>query len=246
MSLPRFHLAPIDPTPGATLSLDGPEGRHAARVVRLRPGDAAIVFDGAGVLVTADVLTVRGDRVELRVQEAHTASGELPIRITIAPAVLKGEAMDALIRDATMLGAAAIAPVITSRTVVPARVATGGGAVERWQRIALASAKQCGRAVLPSITAARPLEAALREPAWTGASRVMLCEPELDVATTLPGIQPAALVVLSGPEGGWEPEELVRATALGWRPWRCSPLVLRAETAPIVALGILGWEARPR
>lgn len=54
------------------------------------------------------------------------------------------------------------------------------------------------------------------------------------------------VVVLSGPEGGWTPEEVARATSLGWRPWTCSPLTLRAETAPIVALGILGWTATAR
>jgi 16S rRNA (uracil1498-N3)-methyltransferase len=240
-------LAPIDPTPGATLSLDGREGRHAARVVRLRPGDRAVLFDGAGVVVTADVVEVRGERVGLRVHEAHTTSSELPLRITVVPAVLKGDAMDALVRDTTMLGATAIAPVITARTVVPGRASTADSVVERWRRVALASAKQCGRAVLPVITAARPLEAALRDPGWTAATRLMLCEPEVapEAACRADAAPMAgAVVVLSGPEGGWTPEEVGAAIELGWRPWTCSPLTFRAETAPVVALGILAWEAR--
>jgi 16S rRNA (uracil1498-N3)-methyltransferase len=243
MSLPRFHVAPLDPTPGSMLSLAGPEGRHAARVVRLRPGDRAVAFDGAGVVVTAEVLEVRGERLTLRVQEAHTTATAVPLRITVAPAVLKGDAMDALIRDATMLGATAIAPVVTARTIVPARASAEAGVVERWRRVALASAKQCGRNVLPVIAPARPLDTALAEPTWNDAARLVLCEPELEAATTLPAVGTGPVVVLSGPEGGWTPDEIARATARGWRPWRCSPLVLRAETAPIVALGILGWLA---
>jgi 16S rRNA (uracil1498-N3)-methyltransferase len=247
MSLPRFHHAPIDPAPGSTLILDGPEARHATRVLRLAAGDRAVAFDGAGVAVLTEVIGGRGERLELRVLEAHTASRELPIAITAAPAVLKGDAMDALIRDATMLGAIAIAPIVTTRTVVPSRASASATVVERWRRVALASAKQCGRSVLPAIAAARPLDAALRDPAWSGATRLMLCEPDVargDAAGRADlGTVRGRVVVLSGPEGGWTPEEVALAIDLGWRPWTCSPLTLRAETAPIVALGIVGWMA---
>ncbi len=245
MSLPRFHHVPIDPVPGSTVILDGPEARHATRVVRLRPGDRAVLFDGAGIEVAAEVTSLRGDRLELRVLEAHTGSRELPLRVTIAPAVLKGDAMDALVRDATMLGAVAIAPVTTARTVVPSRASGAASVVERWRRVALASAKQCGRSVLPAIVAARALDAALRDPAWATATRLMLCEPEVAPADAgAASLAPAGsdVVVLSGPEGGWTPEEVALAIACGWRPWMCSPLTLRAETAPIAALAILGWQ----
>ena len=245
MSLPRFHHAPIDPAPGSALILDGPEARHAMRVLRLAAGDRAVVFDGAGVAVLTEIVGGRGERLEMRVLEPHTASRELPIAITVAPAVLKGDAMDALIRDATMLGAIAIAPIVTARTVVPARASAASTVVERWRRVALASAKQCGRSVLPAVAAARPFDAVLRDAAWADATRLILCEPEVargdaDGAVDPPTLQ-GHVVVLSGPEGGWTPEEVALALDLGWQPWTCSPLTLRAETAPIVALGIMGW-----
>jgi 16S rRNA (uracil1498-N3)-methyltransferase len=132
--------------------------------------------------------------------------------------------------------------VTTTRTVVPARASTAGTVVDRWRRIALASAKQCGRSVLPAITGARPLDVALRDPAWAGAARLILCEPATGVPSDAPAFDAGVdVAVLSGPEGGWTPEEVAAAIALGWRPWTCSPLTLRAETAPIVALGIVGW-----
>jgi 16S rRNA (uracil1498-N3)-methyltransferase len=245
MSLPRFHCSPIDPRPGATAVLTDGEARHARQILRMRAGDRAELFDGAGIEVVAEVVGPDGQTLLLRVLEARTASVELPIRIVIAPAVLKGEAMDALVRDVTMLGALAIVPVITARTVVPARAGHAASVVERWGRIALASAKQCGRSILPAIEAARSLDDALHDSAWTHATRLILCEPAaaVDGAAASPGIGDD-VVVLSGPEGGWTPEELAAAIDLGWRPWTCSPLTMRAETAPVAALAILGWMRR--
>jgi len=245
MSLPRFHCTPLDPRPGTTAILTDAEARHARQILRLRPGDRAELFDGAGIEVIAEVVGPQGQTLVLRVLEARTAATELPIRIVIAPAVLKGDAMDALVRDVAMLGAHAIAPVITARTVLPARAGHAAGVVERWGRIALASAKQCGRSVLPAIEPARPLADVLADPAWGHATRLILCEPAAGApgATASPGMGDD-VVVLSGPEGGWAPEELDAALAHGWRPWTCSPMTMRAETAPVVAMGIIGWARR--
>jgi 16S rRNA (uracil1498-N3)-methyltransferase len=245
MSLPRFHLTPIDPTPGTSAVLTDAEARHARQILRMRPGDRAELFDGAGIEVIAEVIGPDGQNLVFRVLEARTAAAELPIRVVIAAAVLKGDAMDALVRDVSMLGAHAIAPVVTGRTVIPARAGQAVGVVDRWRRIALASAKQCGRSILPLIEPARPLAEALGDPAWRHATRLILCEPRAEAggATAAPGVSDD-VVVLSGPEGGWAPEELDAAIAHGWRPWTCSPLTMRAETAPVAALAILGWMRR--
>jgi 16S rRNA (uracil1498-N3)-methyltransferase len=245
MSLPRFHCVPLDPQPGTTAVLTDAEARHARQILRLRPGDRAELFDGAGREAIAEVVGPEAQTLVLRVLEARTASLELAIRVVVAPAVLKGDAMDALVRDVSMLGAYAVAPVVTARTVVPARAGHAANVVERWNRIALASAKQCRRSVLPLIEPARPLADALGEPAWRHATRLILCEPAAAVAgaTASPGISDD-VVVLSGPEGGWAPDEVEAAIAHGWRPWTCSPLTMRAETAPVAALAILGWMRR--
>jgi 16S rRNA (uracil1498-N3)-methyltransferase len=245
MSLPRSHCLPIDPTPGTSAVLTDAEARHARQILRMRPGDRAELFDGAGIEVIAEVIGPDGQNLVFRVLEARTAAAELPIRVVIAAAVLKGDAMDALVRDVSMLGAHAIAPVVTGRTVIPARAGQAVGVVDRWRRIALASAKQCGRSILPLIEPGRPLAEALGDPAWRHATRLILCEPRAEAggATAAPGVSDD-VVVLSGPEGGWAPEELDAAIAHGWRPWTCSPLTMRAETAPVAALAILGWMRR--
>ena len=245
MSLPRFHCTPLDPQPGATAVLTDAEARHARQILRLRQGDRTELFDGAGIEVIAEVVGPHGQTLIMRVLEARTAAMELPIRVVVAAAVLKGDAMDALVRDVSMLGAHAIEPVVTARTVIPARAGSAAGVVERWGRIALASAKQCGRSVLPLIEPARPLAEALVDPSWQHATRLILCEPDTGAAgaTASPGISDD-VVLLSGPEGGWAPEELASAIAHGWRPWTCSPMTMRAETAPVAALAIVGWLRR--
>ena len=168
-------------------------------------------------------------------------------------AVLKGDGMDAVVRDATMMGVTAIRPVLTARTVVTTKALgrDGASAVARWRRVAIASAKQCGRARIPAIEPPRALSAVLREEAGDGEPfRLMLVEPSAapaGAADALP--QPASrgrdsipsprASVLVGPEGGWTPAEVDEAVAAGWTPWSLGGLTLRADAAALVALGAL-------
>jgi len=134
-----------------------------------------------------------------------------------------------------------VQPVVSDRTVVPARALAGRSGPARWERVAIASAKQCGRAIVPEIASAVPLRdwlpgvegcrCLLVEPAAVGAHRVS--EP--------PGDAPATATLLVGPEGGWSPEEAALAAAAGWTLWSLGGLTLRAESAPLAALSILRW-----
>jgi RsmE family RNA methyltransferase len=122
MSLPRFHCTPIDPTAGSTAVLVDAEARHARQILRMRAGDRAELFDGAGIEVIAEVVGEKGQTLVLRVLEPRTAALELPIRVVIAAAVLKSDAMEALVRDVS--GKLLANPVIESfRIEAPAPVA---------------------------------------------------------------------------------------------------------------------------
>src|SRR5690348_6517036 len=151
--LPRFFSEAIDaPAGAARLSED--EARHLAQVLRLRAGDDIHVFDGAGREYLARVERIHRDGVDLRLIGPRPAAAEPRVALTLAQAVLKGDKMDEVVRDATMMGAAAIEPLVTEHTLAHVKP---GRAPERWRRIAIASAKQCGRAVLPSIGPGRTL-----------------------------------------------------------------------------------------
>jgi 16S rRNA (uracil1498-N3)-methyltransferase len=241
---PRFY----DPTLGPNLRelrLDGDEGRHLARVLRLGPGAHVRVFDGRGGEVRAEIVTVEKSGALVRILEPVAASPEPVVDVTIVQAVLKGDGMDAVVRDATMMGVTVIRPVLTARTVVTTKALgrDGASAVARWRRVAIASAKQCGRARIPAIEPPHALSAVLREEAGDGEPvRLMLVEPaaaRAGCADALPLMAPASASLLVGPEGGWTPAEIDEAVAAGWTPWSLGGLTLRADAAALVALGAL-------
>jgi 16S rRNA (uracil1498-N3)-methyltransferase len=149
--LPRF-LAAIDPVLG-TARLSEEEARHLSQVLRLRAGDEVAVFDGAGREFRARVEQIARDGASVRLIDEQAPAPEPLVRVTLAQAALKGEKMDDVVRDATMMGVAAIEPLVTEHTAAHLKA---GRAPERWRRIAIASAKQCRRAVVPAIGEGMP------------------------------------------------------------------------------------------
>ena len=240
MLLPRF-FAP-DLSPATVIALSAEESGHLARVLRLGVGARVLVFDGRGHQHEASVATIDKSTVVVNVLDPVPAAPEARVPIVLAQAVLKGDKMDAAIRDATMMGVTAIRPVITQRTVVPRSAADQPGVQTRWHRIAVASAKQCGRAVVPRIEPPAPLEVLLED--TSSDCRLVLVEPAVQdaaSATTLDGAVPESALVLIGPEGGWTEEEIARVRQTGFRPLSLGARTLRAESAPLAALSVLTW-----
>src|SRR6187399_2295872 len=132
--LPRF-LAAIDSASG-TAHLADDEARHLSQVLRLGAGDEVAVFDGAGREFRARVERVTRDGALVRLIEEQAAAPEPRVRLTLAQAALKGEKMDDVVRDATMMGVASIEPLVTEHTAAHLKE---GRAPERWRRIAVAS-----------------------------------------------------------------------------------------------------------
>ena len=129
-------------------------------------GDTVSVFDGRGNEFVARV--VRADRRDARVQIVSrmdvAAAAEPGVALTLVQAVLKGEKMDDIVRDAVMLGVTAIQPLVTTRAETTVAALARGARPDRWRRVALASVKQSGRAVLPDIRQPLTLETFLGEP----------------------------------------------------------------------------------
>jgi 16S rRNA (uracil1498-N3)-methyltransferase len=153
--------------------------------------------------------------------------------------VLKGDKMDQVVRDAVMVGAAAIQPIVTARTEVGLAAVARSGRRERWERIAISSAKQCGRALVPPVF--EPLDAAavLQTGAANGLT-LLFAEPSAGNATPLTSLEatpPARGTIVVGPEGGWTPEELRRAK--GCRFVRLGHRTIRADTMGILAMAAL-------
>jgi 16S rRNA (uracil1498-N3)-methyltransferase len=236
--LPRF-LGAID-LASSTARLSEDESRHLSQVLRLRAGDEVAVFDGAGREFRARVERLSRDAVALALIEESVPAPEPAVRVTLAQAAIKGEKMDDVVRDATMMGVSAIEPLVTAHTVAHLRP---GAAPDRWRRIAIASAKQCGRAVVPSIGAGVTFADWLSRDG--SELKFLLTEPSAGVADPAKREQPPFLEapgsasLLVGPEGGWSAEELDAAVAAGYRPLTLGRRTLRADAVPIVAISVL-------
>ena len=196
MSLPRFHH-------DADRSDAGLDARSSTAPRRAtldaRPAAARPAIARVRVRRRRRRPCDRGRRRPRRAASSCVCSSRTPpaascrSRSRVAPAVLKGDAMDAARSATRRCSARSPSPRSSRRArVVPARARRRRAVVERWRRVALASAKQCGRSVLPAIAPARPLDAALRDPAWADATRLILCEPSR-AASAEPAVDPPAM-----------------------------------------------------
>lgn len=236
---PRFHVPAV--TAGAErVEVPEDEAEHLVRVLRLGVGDEVDVFDGQGKLWRAEVVHAGKKSAAVRPLQALQPARELDLHVTLVASVLKGDKMDDVVRDAVMLGVAAIHPVVSDRSETSLAALARGNRIARWERIAVASAKQCGRAVVPPVHAATPLDWCWSEPA--DAVRVVCVEPSAAMTETV-SVQAVKKVhdvqLIVGPEGGWSVPEVAAAHESGAILMSLGSRTLRADAVPIVALTAL-------
>ena len=211
-------------------------------MLRLSGGDRVRVFNGRGAEFEAVVDTADREGVRLTIGSPCTPAPEPRVAITLAQAVLKGDKMDDVIRDAVMIGVAAIHPIVTTRTEISIAALVRGRRRERWERIAVSSAKQCGRAVVPAIAEPRQLNAADGSfPADFPDPVFILVEPNTSSGVGLAKLDstvPSHATLVIGPEGGWTTEEVQAATAVGTLI-TLGRRTLRADSMAVVALSAM-------
>jgi 16S rRNA (uracil1498-N3)-methyltransferase len=236
----RFFAPALDPG-DEMVALPRDEGEHLTRVLRLGVGDTVAVFDGRGREFSARVASVERRDVHVQLMARIEPAAEPSVALTLAQAVIKGDKMDDIVRDAVMLGVAAVQPLVTSRTEATVAALTTGNRVDRWRRVALASVKQSKRAVLPDVRRPLTLESFLQDPQTT--LMLMLVEPGAGQAESLSVLQgqpiPQDATLFVGPEGGWTDEELAAARSHGVRLVTMGQRTLRADATPVAAISVL-------
>jgi len=241
MSVHRFYLTPeewisSEPTLGSE------DSHHCADVLRLQVGDRVTLFDGAGSVADAVLTEVHRKHCRVTIGE-RTITPPLNCAITLAQAVPKGKNMDLILQKAVELGVSTIVPLLTRRTVVRLDEEDGSRKQERWQQIALEACKQCGRNQVPLVTHPCSLEEFLKQPHQGPLLLASLQPGALSIKEALakaPHHQ--AVTVLVGPEGDFTPEESATALTAGAIPVTLGPMILRAETAALYSLSVLGHE----
>ena len=245
----RFYLPPENWNPDS-LVLSGAEAHHARDVLRLKPDDKLVVFNGRGREITATIAS-SGDH--LRLHKLHeTETPPLRCRIALGQAIPKGKNMELIVQKAVEIGAAEIFPLISERTIVDLDPAAAEQKRAKWQTIAIEAAKQCGQNWLANVHAPQKLRDFFD--ASTGVGRT----PQFDlrlIGSLQPGTmhlkkilsdystehdsRPTSALMLVGPEGDFTPAELALARSHGCLPITLGPIVLRVETAAIYCLSVL-------
>jgi len=222
---------------GALANLPDEAARHS-QVLRLRAGEAAVLFNGRGGEYEARVAECGRSRVRVQVGAWHATEREAPLAVTLVQGVSSGEKMDFTIQKATELGAAAIHPVLGEKTVVRLGVARAQAKLAHWRRIAISACEQCGRNRLPEIEPPLSVSEYCQRPHAAG-SRLLLSPDATRGLREAMAEGPAAVVIAAGPEGGFSPGEEALLVAAGFAPVRLGPRVLRTETAALAALAAL-------
>lgn len=239
MAARRFFVEGVRAT-GESIAIDGGDAHKIAHVLRLHPGDALEIVDSAGVLFPATIAAIDGGVVRASLGEALDAANDVDaLRIDVAQAVPKGQKMDFVVEKTTELGASAILPFYSERSIVHE---LGASKRERWQRLATTAAQQCGRRTIPNVAEPLAYDALLarfREYdcvlfPWELAPH----DPLLATLAQALSTARSALVVI-GPEGGFTHREAEAAREAGAHLLWLGPRILRTETAGMALLAVI-------
>jgi 16S rRNA (uracil1498-N3)-methyltransferase len=228
--VPRKNFA------GQGATVEGPEFEHLRKVLRLGPGDPILVFDDKGWEHEAVIRSLSAHAAQIEVLRSFQAERESPLQLTLAVALTKGEKMDFVVEKATELGVHAIAPFVSAYTVPKLDRGKIEKRGERWQKIALAAAKQCSRTRMPQIFPVCDFEDLVRQ--TTDSLQLLFWEKE--TRQTLKQVHAAApdarsIVLVIGPEGGLSEQEASLAQRHGFKAVHLGRRILRAETAAVAA-----------
>jgi 16S rRNA (uracil1498-N3)-methyltransferase len=219
---------PLDDLRAGERRLDAEASRYLAKVHRLRPGDRFVAFDPAARLEADGELVAAGRAAVVRLSSPRAASNVTTRSIEVIQGLPKGSKIDAIVRDATELGATRITIATTARSL---RRAVD---VARLERIVIEAARQCGRGDRPILAGLVDLEEALRS-----AAAAKICLHPAGDARFAAVAGASSVAVLIGSEGGWEESELAAARAAGFSIARLGAFTMRTETACAAALGAL-------
>lgn len=217
------------------------EAHHILHVLRARDGERLRLFNGAGQEADAILrLSPDGASPVLEIQDRRSAP-QRAFEIVLLQAILKGNRMELLIEKATELGVGRIVPVTTSRVIPRFDAAQARQKRERWERIAVSAAKQCGTPWLPVINTPTMLQNAMRDTSGPVllASLGADTRPLAAVIDELRAAPPPSVTVVIGPEGDLTPDEIRQLLTAGALPVSLGSLTLRAETAAIYAVSAL-------
>jgi 16S rRNA (uracil1498-N3)-methyltransferase len=229
---------------GSEIEISGAEARHIQKVLRLQEGDEIVLFDGKGMEYWGTIESQRFNRITVKIGKTDTPRRESPIEVILGQGLLKGDKMDYVLQKTTEMGVSAIFPFTSLRTIPDLGGERSERRWNRWKRIVVESAKQCGRTVPPKVEAIRDLTSILEWPVGDLVRLILWEKEELSLKERMGEIDKKSrkFLFLVGPEGGFCEREISAAQGNGFIPVGLGARILRSETAGVAMLSILQYE----
>lgn len=223
---------------GQSVSLPKAQAHHALRVLRLTPGAPVVLFNGLTGEYAGELLTSKGQQVQVQVHRFQDPQRESPLHLGLAQCLGTGDKMDWVFQKAVELGVRHCVPLQGARSVVRLTGERAQARQAHWQRVVIAACEQCGRNELPRVAPIQSLDhwlSTMPKPV----QGVLLSPQAPHGAMALPPPAQGVFWILVGPEGGWTKQETQGAEAAGFTPARLGPRVLRTETAALALMAAL-------
>ena len=234
-----FYISPNAIGEHYALMTDKDERRHLLRTLRKRVGDPVVFVDGKGSVYDGVIERIDPDLIRIGVTSRERDTDEPSVRVTLAPALLKGSRLDTVVDKVTELGVHEIWPVHTARTIV--NVGKSTARIDRWQRIAMSAMKQSLRSRLTIVRPVLDFHEAIVHAQKYDLALIAWEKERQNGPETIARLyeQPERVLLFIGPEGGFETNEIEAARDVGIHPVSIGRRRFRADTAGIVAVTLL-------
>ena len=238
----RFFV-PIEAIKGKLITISGNEAHHIIDVMRLRLSDKVVTFDGTGKEYIGVIKEVSRNSLVVEIAQTREAQKKEVAGITLLQALPKKDKMDYIVEKATELGVRSIKPIITERTIPDWNESKKKSQADRWRKIALEAAKQCGRLDIPQVAAIASFTDAVK--GFTGLDLKLIAilnEEAVPVKEAIKDFKSGNVVISIGPEGDFSPNEAKIAKEFGFKAISLGPRVLKSDTAGLALISILNYE----
>lgn len=238
----RFFI-PKGSVKGNNIHINGDEAHHILDVMRLKVLDKVVTFDGTGKEYVGFIKDAGKKSLVVEVVETRLPLTKEYSRVTLMQAIPKKDKMDYIVEKATELGVFSIVPVVTKRTIPDWGQSKTRANTERWRKIALEAAKQCGRRDIPEIREGVDFGSALKRSGdYDLALIAALCDGSITLKAALAGFKGGTIAVAVGPEGDFTPDEVKMAKEARFKLVSLGSRILKSDTAGLALLSVLNYE----
>lgn len=231
--MPRFFVETVQ---GAKVVLDGENASHISRSLRMKLGEIITISDGQGTDYGCELTEINGDTITAKILYSQKSEAEPTVEVNLYQGVPKGDKFDDIIQKSVELGVHSITSILTSRCISRPDNKSASKKNQRYQKIAIEAAKQCGRGILPQVNSMISFKEAIKQA--TEDVKIIFYEGGGESLTEIIGksLDAKSYGIFIGPEGGFEKEEVDLFLSNGGIKVTLGNRILRTQTAPIVAI----------